>query len=103
MCLRVRASLEVFAQGEEWLHNSMESYDRTRNTPEPELCTVWVNGEPREIAPGESISTLLDRLKIPPDRVAVELNKLIVRKRDWECTTVSDGSRIEIVEFVGGG
>ncbi len=46
---------------------------------------------------------LLDWLKIGSDRVAVELNKSIVRKRDWERTLLSDGSQIEIVEFVGGG
>jgi thiamine biosynthesis protein ThiS len=42
-------------------------------------------------------------LNVPLDRVAIELNKAIVRKRDWENTPVAPGSHIEIVEFVGGG
>jgi thiamine biosynthesis protein ThiS len=33
----------------------------------------------------------------------VELNKSIVRKRDWDATLVTGGSQVEVVEFVGGG
>jgi thiamine biosynthesis protein ThiS len=49
------------------------------------------------------VAALLACLELPSERVAVELNKSIVRKRDWEKTTVANGSQIEIVEFVGGG
>jgi thiamine biosynthesis protein ThiS len=52
---------------------------------------------------GQSVATLLEWLQIGSDRVAVELDKAIVRKRDWEQTAVRSGSHIEIVEFVGGG
>lgn len=67
------------------------------------MLHVIVNGETREFTPGQSVAGLLHALNIPSDRVAVELNKAIVRKRDWESTLVDPGSRIEIVEFVGGG
>ncbi len=49
------------------------------------------------------MARLLEWLKVSSDRVAVELNKSIVRKRDWEQTPVPSGSQVEIVEFVGGG
>lgn len=68
-----------------------------------EVIQVHINGQPREIPREQSISALLKWLKVGSDRVAVELNKSIVRKRDWERTPVADGSEIEIVEFVGGG
>ncbi len=68
-----------------------------------ETIRIVVNGEPREIPPQESIASLLRFLGLPTERLAVELNKVIVRKRDWDSTGVADGSRIEIVEFVGGG
>jgi len=55
------------------------------------------------VPPDQSVSTLLAWLHIPADRVAVELNKKIVRKRDWEQTAVLSASQLEIVEFVGGG
>lgn len=64
---------------------------------------VVVNGERQEVPPEQSVSTLLKWLQIPSDRVAVELNKKLVRKRDWEQTVVPHASQVEIVEFVGGG
>lgn len=68
-----------------------------------ETISVTVNGETRDISPGQSVAALLCFLSVPADRVAVELNRAIVRKRDWECTIVPQGAKIEIVEFVGGG
>jgi sulfur carrier protein len=70
---------------------------------QPELISIWVNGEPKNVAPNQSVSALLDTLRIASDRVAVELNKSIVRSRDWKKTTVPNGSHVEVVEFVGGG
>lgn len=64
---------------------------------------VFVNGEPKEIPAEQSVAALLRHLSVTADRVAVELNQSIVRKADWERTAVPNGSRIEIVEFVGGG
>ena len=64
---------------------------------------ISVNGEPFEVAAGSNITSVLGMLKIAPDRVAVELNKMLVRKRDWDATEVGGGAQIEVVEFVGGG
>jgi thiamine biosynthesis protein ThiS len=68
-----------------------------------ELVNISVNGQSRQVPGNQSVAELLSWLEISSDRVAVELNKTIVRKRDWERTTVPSGSQIEIVEFVGGG
>lgn len=65
--------------------------------------SVLVNGECKELPPDQSVADLLRSLNVPYDRVAIELNKAIVRKRDWENTPVAAGAQIEIVEFVGGG
>lgn len=64
---------------------------------------VVVNGERKSVPSGLSVTALLQTLQVPLDRVAVELNKAIVRKRNWEETPVPEGSQIEIVQFVGGG
>ena len=64
---------------------------------------VVVNGEPRELPFEQSVTAMLEHLQIPADRVAVELNKVLIRKRNWAATWVTSGSRVEIVEFVGGG
>jgi sulfur carrier protein len=68
-----------------------------------ESVTLEVNGESRRFPAPQTIATLLESLGIAADRVAVEMNKTIVRKRDWSQTPTTDGSQIEIVQFVGGG
>ena len=67
------------------------------------LITVLVNGEAKQVPPNQTVSALLTWLNLPSERIAIELNKQIVRKRDWTQAAVSDHAHIEIVEFVGGG
>jgi len=64
---------------------------------------IVVNGEQRIVADGLSIAGLLAFLEVPADRVAVELNKIIVRKAEWESAQIEPGAQVEIVHFVGGG
>ena len=64
---------------------------------------VVVNGESREIPAGLNVRQMLVHLGIDPQRVAVELNRAIVGKANWDATGVEADSSIEIVEFVGGG
>jgi thiamine biosynthesis protein ThiS len=68
-----------------------------------ESIHIYINGEPREMPGAQTVSSLLAKLNIPADRVAIELNKSIVRKREWGTVLVGEGAHIEIVEFVGGG
>lgn len=63
---------------------------------------IQVNGELRTIEP-MSLLELLGTLDINPARVAVERNRDIVPKREYEATLLADGDIIEIVQFVGGG
>ena len=72
-------------------------------TASPNVFAVRINGDPREIPPNMNVTALLDWLEIAPDKVAIELDKAIVRKRDWPITEVLEGAQIEIVQFVGGG
>lgn len=64
---------------------------------------ITINGEKKEIGREVSLTQLLEELGMPTVRVAVELNRDVVRRRDWETTVISEGDRIEIVHFVGGG
>ena len=70
----------------------------TENTP-----TVRVNGESVDLTPGATVSVLLDQLALPADRVAVEMDREIVRRADWDATEIRAGAKFEIVHFVGGG
>jgi sulfur carrier protein len=64
---------------------------------------VFINGEMKEIIRELSLAELLVNFSLPRERIAVELNKEVVRKRDWETILVKDADKIEIVHFVGGG
>jgi len=64
---------------------------------------VLINGEEKGLPGPISVSDLLDRFNLPSQRVAIELNKIVIRKSTWTETLVNDGDRIEVVHFVGGG
>ncbi len=64
---------------------------------------VVINGEPREIADGVTITALLTTLGIDLRRVAVELNEQVVPKARHAETSLEPNDRLEIVTFVGGG
>ena len=65
---------------------------------------VQINGEPREFTDTSvRLSELVRQLSLAPQRIAIEVNREIVRRSDWEHTEVHDGDRVEIVHFVGGG
>jgi thiamine biosynthesis protein ThiS len=72
-------------------------------TAETNTIQVVLNGEPKRVPQGFHVSALLEFLAIDPARVAVELNRSIVRKQDWSSAQVEDGAEIEVVWFVGGG
>ena len=64
---------------------------------------VFVNGESTELSGTPSLAELIEELDLPAARIAIELNRVVVRRRDWGVTDLHDGDQIEIVHFVGGG
>lgn len=64
---------------------------------------VHVNGEIKELTEGTLLSELLTQLSLPVQRIAVEHNRTVVRRADWEGIVLREGDRVEIVHFVGGG
>ena len=64
---------------------------------------VVINGEPREVPDGLNIAALLAHLGIASERVAIERNRDILPRANWQATLVQPGDSYEIVHFVGGG
>jgi thiamine biosynthesis protein ThiS len=62
-----------------------------------------INGENRAFPSADTLAALVEQLGMKSDRVAVELNRNIVPRSEWAQTSLSDGDRLEIVQFVGGG
>ena len=64
---------------------------------------LTINGEDREFTGIASLSDLVSQLGMKPDRVAVELNRELISRDRWRATQISNGDKLEIVHFVGGG
>jgi thiamine biosynthesis protein ThiS len=64
---------------------------------------LYINGAEKHFADGLSLTALVAELGMKGDRVAVELNREIVARAQWDETTLRDGDKLEIVHFVGGG
>jgi sulfur carrier protein len=62
-----------------------------------------INGETVDNVKAVTVMELLGELKIDPGRVAVEVNRTIVKKADYSGFSLKDGDTVEIVNFVGGG
>src|SRR5438445_12900831 len=64
---------------------------------------IRLNGEKQQIPSPLSIVQLLEHFDLPKDRIAVERNRTIVPKLQWESVSVGHGDELEVVHFVGGG
>ena len=64
---------------------------------------IEVNGEAREVEENLSLPELVRSLDLKAEQVAIELNKRVVRRAQWESTMLHEADKVEIVHFVGGG
>jgi thiamine biosynthesis protein ThiS len=64
---------------------------------------IIVNGNEKETTDGMAVSELIIALGLKPEQVAIEVNRKIVRRAEWPSTTLSEGDKVEVVHFVGGG
>ena len=65
--------------------------------------SIILNGESYSIDADVPLTALLERLKMRRGRVAVEINREIVPKANYDATMVRVGDHVEIINFVGGG
>ncbi len=63
---------------------------------------LTINGEAKNLN-CDKVSDLLNALNLEKDIVAVELNKNIVHRENFEKTKLKDNDKLEIVKAVGGG
>ncbi|MGA9525657.1 MAG: sulfur carrier protein ThiS [Myxococcaceae bacterium] len=64
---------------------------------------LTVNGDIQEVPEGITVRALLDRLELGRERVAVEVNAVVIRRALHEEHRLAENDRVEIVTFVGGG
>ena len=64
---------------------------------------ITVNGKQMQIIPRLSMRNLITKLKMPLNKIAIELNKKIIDKKRISKIQLKKGDKIEIVHFIGGG
>jgi thiamine-phosphate pyrophosphorylase len=64
---------------------------------------VVANGREATVPPGTTVAGFIASKGLQPKLVVVELNGAILPRDAFAATTLSDGDRLEVVHFVGGG
>ncbi len=64
---------------------------------------IKINGKIKTIIQDSNLSVLLKNLKIPLNKVAIELNEEIIDKKKINKIILNKNDKIEIVHFIGGG
>ena len=64
---------------------------------------ITVNGKQMQIIPKLSMKSLISKLNMPLNKIAIELNKKIIDKKRISKIKLKKGDKIEIVHFIGGG
>ena len=64
---------------------------------------IKINGKIKSINQDSNLSVVLKNLKIPLNKVAIELNEEIIDKKNVNKIKLKQNDKIEIVHFIGGG
>ncbi len=64
---------------------------------------IEINGKTNKIDDKTKLSDLIKNLKVPLKKVAIELNREIVDKKNLNKINLKVNDKIEIVHFIGGG
>ena len=64
---------------------------------------ITVNGKQMQVISKYSVKSLITKLKMPLNKIAIELNKKIIDKKKISKIQLKKGDKVEIVHFIGGG
>lgn len=67
------------------------------------MIELWVNGDRKSLPGPLTVSHLLEGLKLPSNRVAVEVDEVLVTRSEHAGRMLRGGEKVEIVTLVGGG
>ena len=67
------------------------------------VSKIQLNGSPYEINTETNLNQLLNKLKIQKTKVAIEVNGVIVEKKQYPKVILNKDDQVEIVHFIGGG
>lgn len=68
-----------------------------------ETPLISLNGKPRLVTTGSTVADLLAELDLDPRAVAVEHNRVIIKRETYAEAVLRAGDNLEVVRFVQGG
>ena len=67
------------------------------------MIKITVNGRSVELDTPMTVEQMLDRVDVPPNYLAVEVNAEVVPREEYTTHSIQNGDQIELVTLVGGG
>ena len=67
------------------------------------VAKIQLNGSPYVINNETNLNQLLNKLRVQKNKVAIEVNGVIVEKNKYPKVILNKGDKVEIVHFIGGG
>lgn len=67
------------------------------------MITITVNGQPTDIDHPMTIDQLVHTVDVPPNYLAIEINREVVPREQHATAMVQNGDEVEVVTLVGGG
>jgi len=67
------------------------------------MIRITVNGRSVELNESMTVEHMLDRVEVPPNYLAVEVNAEVVPREEYPTHAIQDGDQVESVTLVGGG
>jgi sulfur carrier protein len=64
---------------------------------------IKLNGQERQFPESQNLKAIVNQFCKDTRHIIAEVNGLIVKNPSWEETTIQEGDRVELVNFVGGG
>ena len=66
------------------------------------MIRITVNGRNVELNESMTVEQMLDRVEVPPNYLAVEVNAEVVPREEYTAHVIQNGDQIELVTLVGG-
>lgn len=67
------------------------------------MIAIELNGEPRNVEPGQHVQGLIAALELSNQALAVAVNREIVPRHLWQQRELQPHDRVDIVRAIGGG
>ncbi len=64
---------------------------------------IKINGKKLEMNQSSTVASVVKKLNIPLNKVAIELNREIINKKKIKSIKIRNKDNLEIVYFIGGG